>query len=75
MLADPHTKARGIVLDYDHPALGPMKTVAQPVLFNGQSRSVVTAPPLHGQHTRQILLAAGFSTEEIQAMIEAAVVV
>ncbi len=74
MLDDPHTKARGIVMDYEHPTLGPVQTIAQPVVFNGTTRTVRSAPPLHGEQTRQVLQAAGYSDEEIQQMQQAGVV-
>jgi crotonobetainyl-CoA:carnitine CoA-transferase CaiB-like acyl-CoA transferase len=75
MLDDPHTVARGIVLHYDHPTLGPMKTIAHPVVFNGIGRSVVAAPPLHGEHSRQILKAVGYCDEEIEEMAANSVIV
>lgn len=75
MLDDPHTKARGIVLEYDHPTLGPMKSIAHPIVFNGAARSVGTAPPLHGEHTRRILAEAGYSAEKIGEMAARSVIV
>jgi crotonobetainyl-CoA:carnitine CoA-transferase CaiB-like acyl-CoA transferase len=74
MLDDPHTAARGIVLDYDHPTLGPMKSIAHPVVFNGAERAVVTAPPLHGEHTRRILEAVGYDADAIDALMASAIV-
>jgi hypothetical protein len=38
MLAHPHTAARGIVVEYEHPTLGPMKTLGQPIQFDGAPR-------------------------------------
>jgi formyl-CoA transferase len=75
MLEDPHTAARGLVIDYEHPTLGPMKGIAHPIVFNGAPRSVETAPPLHGEHTRQILAAAGYSAEKIEEMAASSVIV
>jgi crotonobetainyl-CoA:carnitine CoA-transferase CaiB-like acyl-CoA transferase len=75
MLDDPHTRARGIVLDYNHPTLGPMKSIAHPIVFNGAERAVDTAPPLHGEHTRRILAAAGYSDAAIDQMVANAVVI
>jgi crotonobetainyl-CoA:carnitine CoA-transferase CaiB-like acyl-CoA transferase len=74
MLDDPHTAARGLVLDYDHPTLGQMKTIAYPVVFNGAERSVATAPPLHGEHSRRILMAAGYGADKIEEMAATAVI-
>ena len=34
-LDNPHTADRGIVLDYEHPELGALKTIAHPVTFDG----------------------------------------
>jgi crotonobetainyl-CoA:carnitine CoA-transferase CaiB-like acyl-CoA transferase len=69
MLAHPHTAARGIILDYAHPVLGPLKTTAHPVVFDGATRSVQAAPPQHGQHTREILGALGYSVSQIEGML------
>ena len=62
----PHTKARGIVMEYDHPDLGQMKSVGYPVVFDGAARSVKSAPPRHGQHTQEVLDNLGYSSEEIE---------
>jgi crotonobetainyl-CoA:carnitine CoA-transferase CaiB-like acyl-CoA transferase len=68
MLAHPHTAARGIVLDYQHPDLGALKTIAHPVVFNGEVRAVKSAPPRHGQHTREILASLGYENDRIDAL-------
>ena len=68
MLAHPHMAARGMVMDYDHPQLGPLKTMAQPIQFDGKPRSVGSPPPLLGQHSEQALAAYGFADEEIAAL-------
>lgn len=68
MLAHPHTAARGIVMEYDHPALGKLKTIAQPVQFDGAPRGVRAPPPLLGQHSDSVLDGYGFSAAEIAAL-------
>ena len=75
VLAHPHTAARGVVLDYDHPVLGPLKTIAQPIQFNGEARGIKSAPPMHGQHSRAILAELGYGAEEIDGMAEAGIIV
>jgi crotonobetainyl-CoA:carnitine CoA-transferase CaiB-like acyl-CoA transferase len=68
MLAHPHMAARGMVMTYEHPELGSMKTIAQPIQFDGEARSVASAPPLLGQHSEQVLAGYGFAPDEIAAL-------
>ena len=68
MLAHPHTAARGIVLDYEHPTLGPMKTVAQPIQFDGAPRHVAAPPPRLGEDSAAVWAGFGFSASEIAAL-------
>jgi crotonobetainyl-CoA:carnitine CoA-transferase CaiB-like acyl-CoA transferase len=74
MLSHEHTLARGIVLDYDHPELGALKTIAQPIVFNGGKRSAGTPPPHHGQSTREVLASLGYSQVEIDSMRDAGII-
>ena len=71
MLAHPQMEARGMVMDYEHPQLGPLKTMAQPIQFDDKQRCVVLPPPLLGQHSEQALSGYGFATEEIAALRDA----
>ena len=43
------------VVDYDHPVAGPTKGIGQPILFNEDRRSAGLPPPMHGQHTDEVL--------------------
>jgi crotonobetainyl-CoA:carnitine CoA-transferase CaiB-like acyl-CoA transferase len=63
----PHTEASGMLQRYAHPAYGSLQTVAQPIRFDGRRSTVQRAPPLLGQHTREILLQAGYSPAELEA--------
>jgi crotonobetainyl-CoA:carnitine CoA-transferase CaiB-like acyl-CoA transferase len=51
LLDHPHTRASGIILDYEHPLAGPTQAVGQPFLLDGAPRETGLPPPLHGQHT------------------------
>lgn len=66
--AAPHLAARGIVAEYTHPQLGPLKTVVQPVQFDRLARSAGTAPPALGEHNREILERLGYDTDEVNML-------
>jgi crotonobetainyl-CoA:carnitine CoA-transferase CaiB-like acyl-CoA transferase len=74
MSAHPHTDASGIVQLYAHPAYGELKAVAQPLKFDGERNPVRRPAPLLGQHTREILLEAGYAPAEIDRLISANVI-
>ena len=71
MLEDPQTIAREMVKTVQHPLHGQAKTIGFPVKFSRTPASVDRAAPLYGQHTRELLVACGYSEAQIDAMIEA----
>ena len=75
VLDHPHTAARAIVLDYQHPALGPLKTIAQPIQFNGAMRDIKAPPPMHGEHSRAVLQELGYADAQITRLAAAGLVV
>jgi len=66
--AHAHTAASGMVMPYDHPRLGALKTVAQPLRFDGERPALRSPPPTHGQHGRDMLRDAGYDAREIEAL-------
>jgi len=66
--AHPHTRESEMVFDHEHPVLGNLGTVAQPVRFNGARTSVRRPVPMHGEHTREVLAELGYSPEQIAAL-------
>jgi crotonobetainyl-CoA:carnitine CoA-transferase CaiB-like acyl-CoA transferase len=59
LLEDPHLRARGMVVDIEHPRLGKVATYNTPVLFDGQSIGIAPGEnpldPEAGEHGRAIL--------------------
>lgn len=62
----PQVKARGSLVDMDHPAAGPTQIVGVPMRLSKTPGSVRTPSPLLGEHTEQVLQAMlGLSVGEI----------
>jgi crotonobetainyl-CoA:carnitine CoA-transferase CaiB-like acyl-CoA transferase len=74
-LAHPHAEAREMVVEAEHPTIGPMRVVGRPVKFPGAPQRPVTAPPTFGQHTAQVLRdELGYSEAEIAALRDSGVI-
>lgn len=67
--AHSHTAASEMVMHYDHPLLGELKTVAQPVRFDGKRPTFKSPPPTHGQHGAEVLREAGYDASQIEALV------
>jgi crotonobetainyl-CoA:carnitine CoA-transferase CaiB-like acyl-CoA transferase len=57
--AHPHARESGMLIDYDHPVLGHLQTVAQPIRFDGARAAVTRPAPMLGEHTAEILAELG----------------
>ena len=68
MAVHPHTLASGLIQEYEHPAYGPLKSVAQPLKFHGERLEFGTAPPMFGEHTREVLREAGYADETLDRL-------
>lgn len=74
MQQDPQALSREMVTEVDHPIAGTVKTLGAPVKFHGTPGGVKRAAPLLGQHSREVLIEAGFDTSAIQQLIDDGVV-
>jgi len=70
VLEDPQVKARGMIVEQEHPVLGKIKLANIPFKFSDCDVTPRTAAPLLGQHNREIAATLGFSQAEIDAMVE-----
>lgn len=73
-LAAPETSARDMVATVAHPSAGKVKLVASPLKFGRTPVATPIAPPLLGQHSRDVLAELGYSREAIDTLLEAGVI-
>jgi formyl-CoA transferase len=74
LLDHPHTRATGIIVEYEHQAAGRLKGIGHPVLIDGAERHAGFPPPMLGQHTDDVLGEMGLSAEAISELRRARVI-
>lgn len=71
-LDDPHSRARGIVTEMQHPTVGKLPIVGNPLRLSGTPAQYTAPPPLLGEQTDAILRdILGMKDAEIAALKEA----
>ena len=73
-LNDPHVRARNMVVEIDHPIIGPMKTLGLPLKSTGDLTAIRKPAPWLGQHSDEVLQAIGYGPQEIGTLFESGVV-
>ena len=66
---DAQTRARGLIVQIEHPAMGAAKSIANPIRFSNTPVSYRLPPPLLGEHTGEILCnELGLGAEHLAAL-------
>ncbi len=68
VVRDPQILHNGMIVTTEHATLGPIKVTGVPVHLHGTPGSVRLAPPVHGQHTTDLLAELGYGAEAITAL-------
>ncbi len=68
VMRDPQVRAREMVVETRHPTLGSLSTLGTPIKLSGTPLTPGRPAPLLGQHTDEVLAAAGFGEDEITAL-------
>ena len=66
ILNDPHLQARGMIVELEHPAVGLVRSLGNPVHLGETPVSYRLAPPMLGQHTDEVLARLGYGAEAIE---------
>jgi crotonobetainyl-CoA:carnitine CoA-transferase CaiB-like acyl-CoA transferase len=62
---DPHTQAREMMVEMEHPVEGTIRGLGIPLKMSGTPGQIRRAAPLLGEHTEEVLEEAGLSRDEI----------
>ncbi|MYZ42245.1 CaiB/BaiF CoA transferase family protein [Schauerella aestuarii] len=73
-LNHPQVQARELIACTEHPVAGTLKHIGLSVKFEDHPRETVCPPPLHGQHTRDVLQELGYDADAIATLLKASVV-
>jgi crotonobetainyl-CoA:carnitine CoA-transferase CaiB-like acyl-CoA transferase len=72
-LEDPQARARGDVVEFEHPDLGTVRQVASPLRLSGAERPPGRGP-FRGEHTEQVLVElCGYEPERVRELAAAGV--
>lgn len=74
LLQDPHLRETGFFQMADHPSEGRIRTMAVPSKWSRSAVGPSRHAPLQGEHSTEILREAGFTAEEIAALVAGGVV-
>ena len=67
-LDDPQTAINGMLLDFEHPVLGPLRVVGSPVHLSEAPLTLRHAPPRLGEHTDEVI--AEFGLQQVAGAAE-----
>lgn len=72
VFSDPQVEACNLVQSVEHPVIGTLRQVGLPVSMDSIEGGVTvrSAPPVFGQHTREVLAAYGLAAEDIARLEE-----
>lgn len=66
VLNHPQVQAREMVVERPHPKLGKVKMTGVPIKLSDTPGEAGAAPPLHGQHTEEILRELGYNAADLK---------
>jgi crotonobetainyl-CoA:carnitine CoA-transferase CaiB-like acyl-CoA transferase len=69
-----HSRARNMVAEIDHPRIGRMKIIGNPVKASAELARSRTPAPWLGQHSAEVMRSLGYSDKDIDALFSEGVI-
>jgi crotonobetainyl-CoA:carnitine CoA-transferase CaiB-like acyl-CoA transferase len=69
LVEDEQIKHNGTFVEYEHPTEGHVKTPGFPIRFSKTPSTVDRGAPVVGQHSRDVLIEAGYDDAQIEALL------
>jgi crotonobetainyl-CoA:carnitine CoA-transferase CaiB-like acyl-CoA transferase len=67
-LAEPQTKASGMLVSAPHPRIPDYASIGLPVRWNGERPQVRRVPPLLGEHSTDVLTWLGYTLDDVRSL-------
>jgi len=67
-LNDPQIRARGMIVELEHPLIGTVRSLGNPLRFSATPVTYHLPPPTLGQHNEEILAGLGYTNAEIEKL-------
>ena len=68
VLAEPQTRASGMLVPAPHPRLPDYRSIGLPLLWDGARPGVRRVPPLLGEHSTDVLTWLGYTPDDVRAL-------
>ncbi|MNR33715.1 Formyl-coenzyme A transferase [compost metagenome] len=72
---DPQVQWNRGIVEFDYPRVGKVRLLNHPLRYDGEVPPLRRPPPLHGEHSREILSELGYGAEAIDALLQQSVVI
>lgn len=68
VFADPQVNYNEMVIEAEHPAVGSYRLVGMPIKLSDTPATLRLAPPMVGEHNREVLERIGYDDDEVQRL-------
>jgi len=68
VFSDPHVQSRGMRVNVEHPFEPQLSLIRNAISFSGTPVKEYRAPPLLGEHTKEVLASIGYDEAKVEAL-------